>query len=320
MPAKANEIQITRVYDAPVKLVWEAWTDLKHVEKWWGPRGFTLTTKSKDMRLGGKWIYTMHGPDGTDYPNITTYLEVVKYEKLVYDHGGNDERDKLFTVTVTFKEEKGKTTMSMTMVLPTPEEAQAMKQFIKNANGNSTWDRLGEYLENETAGKDTFIINHSFEADIKTVFEMWVNPEHFSRWLGPKDSTMSFISVGVKEGGTSLWSMTTADGQTKYGKFNYKKISPHHLLVYTQNFCDKDGKLSKPPFSAPYPDMLLTTVTFVEEGANETRVNVKWEVFSEATETERQTFYEMKSIMNGGWNGSFDKLESLLELKKISRA
>lgn len=286
MPAKPNEIQLTRVYDAPVKLVWEAWTDPKQVEKWWGPRGFTLTTKSKNLRPGGKWIYTMHGPDGTDYPNITTYHEVIKYEKLVYDHGGNDERDKLFTVTVTFREEKGKTTLSMTSTLPTPEEAKAMKQFIKNANGNSTWDRLGEYLEKETSGRDLFLINRSFETDIKTVFEMWVNPDLYVRWMGPAGAAMAFIRADVKVGGSSQWSMTTADGQTKYGKLN------------------------------TYPDTLLTTVTFVEEGANETRVTVRWDVFGEATEAERQAFRDMKPVMTVGWSESFDKLESLLEFRK----
>jgi uncharacterized protein YndB with AHSA1/START domain len=160
------------------------------------------------------------------------------------------------------------------------------------------------------------MISRSFEADVKTVFEMWVNPEHFVRWLGPIGSTMSFLGIGVKEGGTSHWSMTTSDGQTKYGKLNYKKISPYHLLVYTQNFCDKEGNSSKPFFSSTYPDMLLTTVTFAKEGANETRMTVKWEVFGETTETERRTFHEMKSIMNDGWSGSFDKLESLLKLRK----
>ncbi len=63
------------------------------LEKWWGPRGFTLTTHSKDLRAGGTWRYTMHGPDGVDYPNVTKYLVVEPYKKLVYfDHGGNDER------------------------------------------------------------------------------------------------------------------------------------------------------------------------------------------------------------------------------------
>ncbi|GBF38217.1 hypothetical protein LPTSP1_12070 [Leptospira johnsonii] len=168
----------------------------------------------------------------------------------------------------------------------------------------------------DTSEKDKFIISHSFDSDIKTVFEMWVRPDRFSKWLGPAGASMTFISVGVKEGGTSQWSMTTSDGVTKYGKLNYKKISPSNLLIYTQNFCDKDGNLSKPPFAPTYPDILLTTVNFTEEGNKKTRVTVKWEVFGEATEMERQTFNGLKPVMTVGWNSSFDKLDSFLKSKK----
>lgn len=153
-----------------------------------------------------------------------------------------------------------------------------------------TTSKTHELSERETSEKNVFVIEHWFDADIKTVFDMWVNPDKFSNWLGPDGATMSFISVSIKEGGTSKWMMTTADGVTKYGKLNYKIISPQHRLVYTQNFCDKDGTLSKPPGAALYPDMLLTTVTFSEESKKQTRVVVKWEVFGEATEAERQTF------------------------------
>ena len=66
------------------------WTDPEQVAQWWGPRGFTLTTHSKDIRPGGHWDYTMHGPDGVNYPNQTKYHEVEECSKLVYDHGGND--------------------------------------------------------------------------------------------------------------------------------------------------------------------------------------------------------------------------------------
>ena len=66
--SNSNEISLMRVYDAPVRAVWDAWTIPEQVEKWWGPRGFTLTTHSKDLRAGGTWRYTMHGPDGVDYP------------------------------------------------------------------------------------------------------------------------------------------------------------------------------------------------------------------------------------------------------------
>jgi uncharacterized protein YndB with AHSA1/START domain len=168
---KPNEITITRIYDAPVRAVWEAWTDVKQVEKWWGPRGFTLTTHGKDLRPGGHWTYTMHGPDGTDYPNKTIYHEVEKHSRLVYDHGGNDDRPPLFRVTATFEELKGnRTKLVMTMALATAEAAAEIKKFIKKAGGEGTWDRLAEFLA-EREGKNCFVINRSFDAPLERVFE-----------------------------------------------------------------------------------------------------------------------------------------------------
>ena len=117
--ANANEIAITRFYDAPVQMVWDAWTDPEQVAQWWGPRGFTLTTHSKDLRPGGSWVYTMHGPDGVDYPNKAQYIEVVPLSRLVYDHGANDDRPPLFRVTVDFTDMGGTTRMDMRMTLPT---------------------------------------------------------------------------------------------------------------------------------------------------------------------------------------------------------
>jgi hypothetical protein len=143
---KDNEIHLVRFYDAPVRTVWEAWTDPEKAAHWWGPRGFTIATHSKDLRVGGHWRYTMHGPDGVDYPNNATYYEVEDCAKLVYDHGAIEGKPALFHVTVLFSEDNGKTKMEMTMALPTKEAALQTAAFIKKANGNSTWDRLGEYL------------------------------------------------------------------------------------------------------------------------------------------------------------------------------
>jgi uncharacterized protein YndB with AHSA1/START domain len=181
---RANEIRLTRVYDAPVKMVWEAWTDPKQVAQWWGPRGFTITTHSKDLRTGGHWHYTMHGPDGVDYPNKTHYLEVEEHARMVYDHGGNDERAPLFRVTVLFEKVGKKTRLEMTMALPTPEAAEETKKFIRKAGGNSTWDRLAEYLDKESTGKESFVIARSFEAPLEKMFQMWSDPKRFAEWHG----------------------------------------------------------------------------------------------------------------------------------------
>jgi uncharacterized protein YndB with AHSA1/START domain len=188
----SNEIRLTRVYDAPVRAVWDAWTIPEQVEKWWGPRGFTLTTHSKELRVGGTWRYTMHGPDGVDYPNIATYYVVEPYEKLVYDHGATDETPPLFRVTVTFKEENGRTTMEMISTLASREAAQEIKKLIKRAGGNATWDRLAEYLAQTVTGKHCFVINRTFEAPIGRVFEMWATPEHLEKWVAAASTKLRF--------------------------------------------------------------------------------------------------------------------------------
>ncbi|MDB5036732.1 MAG: hypothetical protein JWQ35_260 [Bacteriovoracaceae bacterium] len=310
---KSNEIRIIRIYDAPVKTVWEAWTDPKQVAQWWGPRGFTLTTHSKDLRTGGSWNYTMHGPDGVDYPNKTQYLEVEKYSRLVYDHGGNDDRPPMFRVTVLFTEIKGKTKMDMRMALPNPEAAEETRKFIKKAGGDSTWDRLAEYLVKESSGKEQFFINRTFDAPIKLMFEMWSNPKHFSQWLPPTGFKMDFIKADIKPGGSTFYFMTDGGSAKMYGSAKYLEIEQPTRIVYTQQFCDENENISRHPKSPTWPETMLTTVNLSEEGPDKTRVTVTWESHGKTTREELETFIKAKSGMTQGWTGSFDKLEAYLD-------
>lgn len=310
---KANEINIIRLYDAPLKAVWDAWTDSKQVEKWWGPRGFTLTTHSKDLKVGGHWHYTMHGPDGADYVNKTKYFEFEPYKKMVYDHGGNDERKPLFRVTVLFSEMNGKTKLDMTMALPNAEEAMKTRGFIKKAGGESTWDRLAEYLEKESSGKEKFVINRSFDASVDTMYEMWTNPQHFMQWLAPTGFTMKFIKSDIRPGGRSFYSMSSANNSvTMYGHIDYVKMEKPHRLVYTQQFADEKGNVARHPMAPTWPETMLTTVEFTAESANRTRVTVTWEAHGKVAVEEMNTFIQQRAGMTQGWTGSFDKLEEYL--------
>lgn len=305
---KPNELYINRIYDAPVKMVWEAWVDPNKAAKWWGPRGFTITTHSKDLKVGGVWHYTMHGPDGVDYPNKTKYLEVEKYSRLVYDHGGYDDRPPIFRVTVNFTDLGEKTKMEMTMTLPTPEAAKEISKFIKKAGGNATWDRLAEYLSDD----QKFVINRTFEAPIDRVFEMWTNPKHLPQWLPPTGFDMNFISADIKTGGTSFYSMSNGD-VTMYGKSLYQEISRPDRIVYKQVFCDEQGNISRHPMAPTWPETMLVVVTFVKEEENLTRVTATTEIIGEATAEERATFHESKGGMTHGWSGSFDRLDEVLK-------
>ena len=310
--SKPNEIQITRLYDAPVKTVWEAFTEPKHVAKWWGPRGFTLTTHSKDLRPGGIWHYTMHGPDGADWINKTLYHEVEKYSKLRYDHGGNDEQAPLFQVTVYFIEQKDKTLMEMTMAFSSAQVAEESKKFIKQAGGNSTWDRLAEFLEKESTGQEKFVINRSFEAPIEVLFDIWTKPEHFAKWLPPTGMEMSYKRSEIKEGSSTLYVMK-GHGMTLHGHINYIKIDKPNQIVYTQDFCDENEKPSRHPGLSAWPATMLTTVELTSEGDNETRVTVTWEPQAPYSTEDLAAFVKEKPGMTQGWTGSFDKLEELLK-------
>lgn len=309
---KPNELYITRIYDAPVKMVWEAWTDPKKTAMWWGPRGFTITTHSKNLKPGGTWVYTMHGPDGVDYPNITVYHEVEKYARLVYDHGATETTPPLFRVTVDFKEmAKDKTKMDMTMAFATAEVAAESKKFIKKAGGNGTWDRLAEYLADESGQPEIFVINRSFPASRDLMFDLWTDPKHFSQWLPPSGFTMEFIRADIRPGGSTFYSMTNGEF-TMYGRAQYLEISRPDLVVYTQEFCDKDEKPSRHPMAPTWPATMKTTVTLHEEDTGDTRVTVRWEVVGDATEEERETFRKMRGGMTQGWTGSFDKLDDYI--------
>jgi uncharacterized protein YndB with AHSA1/START domain len=308
---RSNELHITRMFDAPVQAVWDAWTDPAQTAQWWGPRGFTVTTHSKDLKPGGTWRYTMHGPDGTDYPNITRYFEVEKHAKLVYDHGATDDQPPLFRVTVLFSETAGKTRMDMTMALPTPEAAEETRKFIKKAGGNSTWDRLAEYLEKESSGKDKFVINRTFDAPLDVMFEMWTNPKHVSQWLPPTGFQMQFIRADIRPGGGTFYLMSGGDVRM-YGRAEYLKIEKPGRIVYTQQFCDENENTSRHPMAPTWPETMLTTVELTEEGPDQTRVTVTWEVHGAASREEIDTFANARGSMTQGWTGSFDKLEAYL--------
>lgn len=310
--SQSNVISITRLYDAPLAAVWEAWAISEEVAQWWGPRGFTLTTHSRDLRTGGHWHYTMHGPDGTDYENTTQYLEVVPMQRMVYDHGGHHDRPPLFRVTALFTEHDGRTQLDMSMAFATPEVAAEMRGFIRQAGGEATWDRLAEYLEKRHTGKEMFFIARSFEAPVDVVYDMWVKPERLAQWLPPTGATMRFLRAEPRLGGSSFYEMAFPGAEPMHGLIRYLELSKPTRLVYTQQFCDAHENVVRPLFFSDWPLRMRTTVELDAEGEHTTRVRVCWEP-EEATPEDIAEFVRQRTSMTGGWMGSFEKLELLLK-------
>ncbi len=109
-----GSVAITRVFDAPRVLVWQAWTDAKMLAQWFGPRSFTASVPELDVRVGGALRIVMHGPDGNDYPMKGTFREVIAPERLVFSNIATDNNGNHLLegeTIVTFAEQDGKTTM-----------------------------------------------------------------------------------------------------------------------------------------------------------------------------------------------------------------
>lgn len=144
-----NELIAVRVFDAPRELAFRAWTTPEWLARWWGPNGFTNTFHEIDIKPGGVWRLTMHGPDGADYPNLSTFIEIVPHEKIVLDHLSGHE----FRVTALFEDaENGGTRVIFRQRFKVAEEFEAAKPYCEAAH-EQNMDRLGQVLEELVTGK-----------------------------------------------------------------------------------------------------------------------------------------------------------------------
>lgn len=143
-----REIVIKRTLDAPRELVFAAWTDPKHLPHWYGPDGFRTTIHEMDLRPGGLWRLTMHGPDGRDYRNTLVFDEVVKPERLVYHHviePGTEPAT--HQTTVTFAARGDKTDLTLRMVFDSNEIRDTIiRTYQALEGGKQTVGRLARYI------------------------------------------------------------------------------------------------------------------------------------------------------------------------------
>ena len=112
-PESEREMVVSRIISAPRHLVFKAFTEARHLARWFGPDGFTLTTHEFSFQVGGVWGFTMHGPDGTDYPNWIRFQEIKPPERLVYEQGMHADDPQAFETTITFADKNGSTEVTL---------------------------------------------------------------------------------------------------------------------------------------------------------------------------------------------------------------
>lgn len=162
-----KKIVIERVFDAPVEAVWRAWTTPEEVQKWWGPEGFTSPSIKIDLQVGGKYIYAMRGPEGTEWDKVMysagVFEEIVPLKKIVVtdyfsdaegneadptDYGMDKNVPTKMTAIIEFEALDDNKT-KLTLSYPTPEnEAQfeAMKKSGMQEGWQSSLNKLAGTL------------------------------------------------------------------------------------------------------------------------------------------------------------------------------
>src|SRR3954462_7829542 len=147
-PVTANrEIVISRVIDAPRELVFEAFTEVRHLSRWWGPEGFTTTTRAFEFRVGGEWDFVMHGPDGTDYQEWITWIEIVPPEAIALLHGEFRGDPNAFESVLTFAPDGTATRIEMRTVFPTKDlRDEAVEKYHAIDGGRQTLSNLAAYV------------------------------------------------------------------------------------------------------------------------------------------------------------------------------
>lgn len=152
MTTQENELTITRTFDAPRTLVWQAWTDPKHIMHWWGPAGFNNETCASDLRIGGRFQLEMRAPDGNVYPCIGTFREIVEHERIVYDgeaaegHPCGAGIPPRAVVTVSFTAQEGKTRLTLHTRFASAERKQAAAEARFVVSWEEALGRLDDFL------------------------------------------------------------------------------------------------------------------------------------------------------------------------------
>jgi len=142
-----REIVITRLISAPRELVFEAFTEVRHLSQWWGPDGFATTTRTFEFRVGGEWVFVMHGPDGTDYAEWIAWTEITQPERIALVHGEFRDDPNAFESVITFTPDGAATRIEMRTVFPTKAlRDEVVEKYHALEGGKQTLGKLADYV------------------------------------------------------------------------------------------------------------------------------------------------------------------------------
>lgn len=313
-----RELVVRRTFAAPPALVFQMFLDPAHLARWFGPEGFSITTKSMDTRPGGAWRFVMHGPDGRDYPNRIVYREIVPHERIAYDHDGDGVGDgPAFRVTVQLAAAATGTSLVVRAVFPSAEAlAFVVREYKADEGARQTYGRLGALAESVARGDAgpaadrsgvEFVLAREFAAPRELVFAAWTDAKHLAQWMGPKGARGLSAKMDLRAGGSYHYALEMPGGLVLWGIWKIREVVVPERLVVVQSFSDEHGGVTRHPMAPTWPLRMLSRTEFTEH-AGRTTVVLRVRPL-DATPEEIATFLGGHVSMRGGWGGTFDRLD-----------
>ncbi len=313
-----REITLSRLFSAPRELVWEAFTDPKHVAHWWGPKGFSTTIERMDVRPGGEFTHVMQGPDGAQYPNRTVFTQVEKPRLIAYRNAGGKEGGPgaTFEASITLEPEGGGTRVTLRMVFASAgERDRVVREFGAVEGGQSHLECLAEYLPKIAARAEEFVVTRTFAAPRERVFAAWTDPKQLAQWFGPHGFTNPVCEMDARPGGRYRIVMRSPEGTDYPLVGEFIELEKPARLVMTMDarehppefFAELDAV--RPPEVRGRPFRPEATVLF-EEAFGRTTVTV-----IQRFESAADAAANAKLHAADGWGQSFEKLDALIGVR-----
>ncbi len=259
-PDATRDILLTRVFNAPRKLVWDAMTKPDQMARWYGPKGFSARVENHELRAGGQWTIIMVGPDGTEYPSKGVYLEVSPMDRIIStDEFGDDfemkdgtELPEGMSVVMDFEDAPGtsgeRTRLTIRIIHPTADDRQKHRDMGVVAGWDSSFVCLDEFLAQQQGrggasvkGELTIampseaevVLRRPFHAPRELVFKAFKTAENMRRWWGCGVLDTTECTVDFRVGGSYRVVMQEPDGTTHTFKGEYKEIEEPERIVQT---------------------------------------------------------------------------------------
>lgn len=293
------EILMTRVFDAPRELVFEAMTKPEHVRRWWGPRNTTFTICEIDFRVGGTWRYVLATPDGKEvafrgvYHEITPPERMVCTECYVEPRYGNPE----WRTTLTLEDLGGKTRLTSRVLHSSTTNRDGHLNSGVKGGAAETFERLEELLAAHPMERE-IEIERTFDAPRELVYEAWTNPGHLTQWWGPMIFTNHSCELDVRQGGAWQITMRSSEGVDHQCRGVYSEVVKPERLVFSNDAFDQTGRPLLKGF---------TTVIFDDENGK-TKLTLRSRVVGLVDYAP-----QMLKGMHTGWSQSLDRLASFVK-------